>query len=218
MDDLGFFHGFSEDALHFLSDLKANNTRDWFAAHKKTYEAEVKKPAKAFCSAMTQALHAHTGTLHTAKVFRINRDIRFTKDKTPYNAHLHILFRKEGSPTALFFGLQPDNLVLGAGLFKFEGDQLNAYRQAVAGPRGPALQEILDAFLAEGARLNAPPLKRVPSGFDKDHPRAELLKRKGLALWLDQGPRRAMEETMVEQTLASYAWFAPLNDWLEQSL
>jgi len=85
------FH-FAPQAVAFLTDLKANNNREWFAAHKADYEVYVKEASVAFCRLMVEALDDMTGAAHQAKIFRIYRDVRFAKDKTPYKTYQHILF------------------------------------------------------------------------------------------------------------------------------
>lgn len=189
---MGEFIAFPEDTLTFLAELKANNSKDWFAANKPRYEDVIKAPAQAFADAICFRMKAMTDHDWRSKIFRIYRDVRFSKDKKPYNAHLHIMFREEGKPAGLFFGLRPDELILGLGVFKFDDAQLPAYRAAVASPKGESLGELLEHHQGKGLRLNDPPLKRVPKGFDADHPRAELLKRKGLALWQDRDDPKIM--------------------------
>jgi len=212
------FPGFSKNAVQFLADLKANNTREWFAENKTIYEQEIKQPASFFCEFMCDQLRDLTGTQHSSKVFRIHRDVRFSKDKTPYKPHLHILFAPQtdmSAPPRWFFGLMPENATLGVGVFSFEKDQLDAYRKRVAGEDGAKLAELLDGLLAGGARMYEPALKRVPSGFPKDHPRAELLRRKGVAVWSDfdttdpiTGPRA------IETCHAGYERLKPVYDWM----
>jgi uncharacterized protein (TIGR02453 family) len=133
------FPGFPPDAMDFLAALKANNDRTWFAANRATYERAIRGPTEAFVAVITPRLEALTATPVTAKVFRLHRDVRFSKDKSPYNAHLHIGFaagdRQSGS--GFYFGLEPDRLHLGAGAFEFGGRVLDSYR-AAAGTRRPA--------------------------------------------------------------------------------
>lgn len=81
---------FTTETLEFLEQLKHNNNRDWFQQNKSVYDTSVKNPAKAFAIAMEGELERLCGEPHKAKIFRINRDIRFSKDKTPYNSHIHI--------------------------------------------------------------------------------------------------------------------------------
>jgi sugar phosphate isomerase/epimerase len=108
----------SRDTIDFLGRLRVNNDRQWFEAHRTDYDAHVKRPGEAFASALAGQLEAATGEPHDCRIFRIHRDVRFSKDKTPYNAHLHISFSpdggcKEGGP-AWMFGLDPDGLTLAA--------------------------------------------------------------------------------------------------------
>jgi len=209
------FAGFPSDTIAFLRDLKADNRRDWFQANKARYEAAYKVPAAAFCAAMVLRLQAETGDVHTAKTFRINRDLRFSKDKTPYNTHLHILFHREGARGGLFFGLQADGLVLGGGVMSFDRGQLPAYRDAVAGKPGERLSEIVSSMLGKGLRMDAPALKRVPKGYDPDHERGDLLKRKSLVLWHDMPDQKQVTESdFTDQCAMHFQVYGDLSQWL----
>ena len=166
--DTTAFSGFTGDAVTFLNNLKSNNNRDWFLENKKTYEAEIKKPAALFASVMSEHLQSLTGQPHKAKVFRINRDVRFSKDKTPYNAHLHISFTPESklaSPPAWMFGLSTEYFTLGCGVFEFDKSALDVFRKNVAGSAGDKLSGLIDKLGKNGIRFSEPALKRVPSGF-----------------------------------------------------
>lgn len=210
------FTAFPADGLAFLKDLKVNNNREWFQENKTRYQKGIKAPATAFCEAVTFRMKAVTDDNWTAKVFRINRDIRFSKDKTPYNSHLHIFFGREGKPSGLFFGLQTERLVLASGVYTLDKGQLDAYRAVVAGPHGAALDEMVSDYTGEGLRLNDPPLKRVPRGFDKDHPRGELLKRKGLAIWIDlDDPFIMTKPEGLDVCFEAFDRLAPLRNWLD---
>ena len=211
------FH-FTPEAVTFLTDLKANNDREWFAEHKADYETYVKDASVAFCRLMVEGLDGLTGTPHQSKIFRIYRDVRFAKDKTPYKPYQHILFAAgdhRQSRAAWFFALEPDKVMLGAGKFSFDGEGLVRYREAVAGKRGAKLAQILEQLQGQGTRLNEPQLKRVPSGYDKDHPRADLLRRKGLALWVDLDVSVASEGDLVATCLVKFTRLMPLVAWLE---
>ena len=213
------FAGFPPDTVPFLKDLKANNKRDWFQASKPRYEAAYKAPAAAFCAAMTFRLQAETGDVHTAKVFRINRDIRFSKDKTPYNTYLHILFRREGARGGLFFGLQTDGLVLGVGVMGFDKGQLAAYRDAVADRQGEQLAEIIAKLIATGARMDEPALKRVPKGFDPEHPRGDFLKHKSLTIWHDMPESTQVTTPGFADICANhFQTYADLGRWIDRNI
>ncbi|WP_370322024.1 DUF2461 domain-containing protein [Oricola sp.] len=215
------FSGFSDETLAFLNGLKANNSRDWFDANRKSYEAAVKAPSKAFSDIMAGELERLTGAAHKPKIFRINRDIRFSKDKTPYNAHIHISWMPvgggEGAP-AFMFGLSTEYCTLGCGTFEFPKPMLERYRETIAGARGEELGKMIDGLVADGYRLNEPALKRVPAGFPADHPRAALSLHKGLALWRDfESPQSATEPDLMRKCLGHFETLLPFWRFLSMA-
>ncbi|MBF9042615.1 TIGR02453 family protein [Rhodobacterales bacterium HKCCE4037] len=199
--------GFAEMIQHangFFTKLRANNNRDFFKAHKDTYTSEIRKPAELLADLVAEDLSRHTGKLHAPKVFRIHRDVRFSKDKTPYNTHLHMMWSQPGdapSP-AWFFGSAPDYLLLGMGVMNLQKESLTAYRSMID-RRGDDLTEVMET---SGARLSdwgPDPLKRVPKPYDQDHPHVEFLKRKAFALtrdlpdgWQDKGLLKALNSVI----------------------
>jgi len=208
----------SAELVQFLAELRQNNEKAWFDANRKRYETVMKKPANAFADALCGELDAATGLSHGIKVFRIHRDIRFSKDKTPYNSHLHIAFfpeTDEACRSAWMFGLEPEALALGLGSMEFPKELLERWRERVSGPDGEALAGLLAAHEARGARLSDPALKRVPAPYPQDHPRADLLRRKGLSVWIDHtdltlaygadGPKRMAAELLA---------LRDVSDWL----
>ena len=110
------FSAFSSDVPAFLAELNENNSKDWFAANKARYDDGIKAPAQEFGAAMCAVLEQATDMPHKAKLYRVYRDVRFSKDKTPYNAHLHMSFIPEtgqNTPPMWFFGLGVDPAVAG---------------------------------------------------------------------------------------------------------
>ncbi len=191
------------DAQTFFGKLRKNNRKDWFDPRKEEYRETILKPAELFSTLMEEELSKLAGAGQSGKIFRIYRDVRFSKDKTPYNAHLHILWSETGGAPhmpAFFFGADPDGVHVGLGAVGFKGDALTRYRKLIDA-RG---DELIAAMEAAGAALSdfgAAPLKRVPSGFDPDHPHAELLKRKGFVAmtevtdWRDGGVIETVRDT-----------------------
>ncbi len=211
MSDVAFA-GFSPAALNFLRDLKAHNTREWFGAQRTVYEAEIKRPALEFADTLAERVARLTGTPHSPKLFRVHRDVRFSKDKTPYNAHVRISLAPEGPEPApmWFFGLGVAQLSVGVGLFEFGKALLPGYRAEVMA-RGPEIDDLLEGLMAEGARVDPPELKRVPHGFPADHPQAELLRHKGLSVWRDYGnPQVASDPDLVEIVMRDYLKLLPV--------
>lgn len=215
------FKGFPKESLDFLKTLKKHNNRDWFAQNKEFYKTHVESPAQDFLALMNEKLAPLAGKKVQGKIFRIHRDVRFSKDKTPYNTHVHILWSTQASKEeqddfpGFFFALNLDKVVFGLGSFRFSKTGLERYRKAVVHPtKGPALEKILQQRLKQGWRLNQPPLKRVPAGFDADHPRSELLKRKGFALWLDLPVDVALNTKLPQNFLKELTKLMPLYKWL----
>ena len=176
------FANMVDEAVGFLAELRDNNNRDWFQDNKARYAAAIKHPGSAFGDVIATALLDLTGAEHTTKLFRANRDVRFSKDKTPYNTHMHILWSSGPGVPGWFFGISPDYVTAGCGLMAFDKTQLMAYRARVD-KNGDAIAKLCADLVAKGYRLDPPELKRVPPPYDKDHPHGALLRRKGLALW-----------------------------------
>jgi len=215
------FPGFPPEAQGFLADLRAHNDRDWFTAHRTTYEQAVKGPGEAFLACLEPELAALTGGPVSGKIFRIHRDVRFSKDKSPYNTWLRIAFPARGGASGVtacgyFFALEPEKAILGAGGFDFSGPVLDAFRAAVAdATKGPALEAILAGLAKAGLRIEGETLKRTPAPYPADHPRAELLRRKGLTVWRDiADPGVIASGALLAETLATFATLAPLVRWL----
>lgn len=211
------FGGFPKDTIRFLAELKTNNNREWFAENRQRYETSLKQPAERFAAALCDELAELTAVAQKSRIFRIHRDIRFSKDKTPYNPHLHIGFMPhEGSPaTGWYFGLYPQRATIGAGMFTFGKKQLPRFRERLDGEDGDELRRICDALVNNGHRLSEPELKRVPPPFSQEHPDAAHLRRKSLAAWRDfDDPAWLAGPMAVAKCMESFKMLKPLNDWL----
>lgn len=210
---------FPSETVPFLNDLKANNNREWFNAHKATYTSAIKQPAETFADVLLPHLEQVAGEPLQAKIYRMYRDVRFSKDKTPYNSHLHISFMPPGhgeTPIGWFFALETDRIILGAGAFQFGKQDLITWRNRVAGPDGERLATLIDDLRQNGARLSDPSLKRVPSGFDEDHPREALLRCKGFSIWHDiMDTGLAERPDLVPEIVERFKAFRPVMDFLK---
>ncbi|WP_439143120.1 TIGR02453 family protein [Planktotalea sp.] len=211
------FETLISDARAFYGELAQNNNRDWFNENKTRYETQLKKPAKLLLETIAPKLGAMLDQTVTTKLFRANRDVRFSKDKTPYSLHLHMMWSPQGNGTqpVYFFGIAGEYVRTGAGLMSFDKAQQSAWRAWVSEREGDALQTRLDAAVNAGATYGKPELKRVPSPFGSDHPRAELLRRKSLVLWQDHANAQSDLVGAIEQ---SFAQFEPVMDDLRTFL
>lgn len=172
------------DAQTFVRALAKDNTRDWFHAHKSDYDTKLRDPAKALLDHMAPRLTTLTSYPITTKLFRIHRDVRFSKDKTPYNTHLHMMWSITSGTRqdpVMFFGINQTDVTVGTGMIEFSKDVLMDWRRMVDLDGGYIAGKINDAA-AHGYSTWDPKLKRVPSTFDKDHPYGDLLRHKGLVV------------------------------------
>ncbi|MCK0069228.1 DUF2461 domain-containing protein [Kordiimonas laminariae] len=208
---------FDPETIVFLNDLKANNTKDWFTENKARFTADYKEPADFFKNIMQHQLEDAFGESYNAKIFRIYRDLRFSKDKTPYNTHLHISFVPSGLKSlAWYFGLQAENLVLGTGVFGFEKDRLNNFRETIVSKKGDQLADILADLQENGFRIGKPDLKKIPRGFDANHPNAYLLRYKGLTVWRDFADTTpATSGDLIALCTKTYREMKPFFDWMQ---
>jgi uncharacterized protein (TIGR02453 family) len=221
------FRGFADARGDFFLALALHNDRDWFQAHRAEYEQGWAGPMAALLGEVRQALAGAYGKrrLGPPKVFRLNRDVRFSKDKTPYKTHVAGWIPVEAggaaspgaTPAALYLQVGVDERFTGSGCWTLDPEALRRFRTALLDPRrGGALARRLAPLTAGGFSLScAETLVRVPAGVDPAHPRADLLRMKGLVVAPDDVPRRlltrpALAGWLVEQARAA----APVVSWL----
>lgn len=217
------FAGFPKRAEQFFHQLAAEMSREWFAANKHVYEQRWVQPMTALLDAVRARIAPAYRTVGLAppKLFRIHRDVRFSKDKAPYKTHIAGLIStgKGGSPTqqaaALYvsFGLEE---LTAAGLYAFDAAQVARWRKALLDPKaGKALDAILAGLPRRQPLGGIEVLTRVPRGFDPDHPRAALARHKGLVVSFPPLRRGALYSATLVDTLAERATVAaPLVTWL----
>lgn len=207
------FTGFGRGAVAFFTDLAANNSREWWLTHRAHYDAEVRGPLEA----LLEDLAAEFGE---AKVFRPNRDTRFSKDKSPYKTSAAAV-ASEGDGGALYLSISAEGLHVGGGAYGLERDQLARYRAAVDDVRsGTALEAIVaDLRSAKATVEGRTALKTAPRGVSPDHPRIELLRQDGVfGMWAH--PPRAWLHSggAAERVAAHWRTMRPLNDWLARQV
>lgn len=226
----GGFGGFSKDLIPFLKSLDANNEKAWFDAHRAEYDALFLEPAKAFVSAIGAKLPkvvpgARAEARVNGSIMRINRDVRFSKDKRPYRPAMMFRFAIGEGPIkespAMMVRIAKDELGFAAGAFGFLPAQLERYREAVLDPkRARALNQAVEKVRKAGPwELGEPALKRVPRGFPADHASAELLRHKGCyvhgALAL---PKELFTAKAVPFVLDRFKELRPVLAWLDANL
>ena len=176
------FDALITDAQSFVRALARDNTRDWFLEHKADYDTKLRTPALALLNEITPKLAKLSDCRVAPKLFRPHRDVRFSKDKTPYKTHLHMMWTIETvtrQNPVMFFGIDPDSVRVGTGMREFSKDVLADWRKMVD-LDGAYIANRLKLVTDKGYAPWEPKLKRVPSPFDKAHPHGDLLRHKGM--------------------------------------
>jgi uncharacterized protein (TIGR02453 family) len=225
------FEGFADAQARFFKALKKAQkgepaaAREWFNAHKAEFEEGWNAPMKSLLAEVRDAVdkaYPHCD-LGEPKVFRIFRDVRFAKDKSPYKTHIggYIPTKPgasaENAPFALYFHVGDDEVFGAAGHYMMDGPALAKYRTAVAdAKRGGELGRAIAKLEKKGFTTGAhDALQRVPKGFDPEHPRAELLKQKGLYARFPRFDAKLLTSRALIPALAkSVKEVAPLVEWL----
>lgn len=220
------FDGFPADGLDFLRNLPGRD-KTWFDANRKTYTATVADPAKAFVKAMGAALADRISPAIEAQpktngsIAPINNDLRFSPDATPYKDHLMFRFWEgsdKKSAAMLMVRVHPDDGVgfsTGAGLA-----DLDRWRELIDGEPGADLAAAVDHVVkATGADVVGEGLKRVPKPYPADHPRADLLRHKGLQVrWIPDDHPDLTEPSIVDWCADQLTIGADVHRWLVDNL
>ena len=206
------FVGFPPEAIAFYEGLEADNSKTYWQAHKDVYEDAVREPMEE----LIDELHPEFGA---GKVFRPYRDVRFSKDKSPYKTACAALLRPDGREHGGYYvELSSKGLRLGGGVWHLEAPLLARARKAIDDDKsGRALQEVAEKLDEEGMPLYEPELKRAPRGYAVDHPRIDLLRRTRFAALttLEPGPWLHGREAL-DRVVDGWRRTRPLHDWLEK--
>ncbi|MFC2043334.1 DUF2461 domain-containing protein [Chloroflexota bacterium] len=226
MYETASFNGFPEECVRFLLELRHNNNREWFNEHKSEYETFVKKPTQEFAGEMAIILDELSPVEGSApqfnfSIFRIYRDIRFSKNKTPYKTHIGVWFWEGKGPkmenSGYYFHLEPPNLMLGTGIHTFSKTLLKAYRDSVVDPEyGPELEKAIEEITQqEQYSLGGQHYKRVPRGYDPEDERAGLLLYNGLYAGVEtEIPTELFSDKIFDYCLEKYRYMIPIHYWL----
>jgi uncharacterized protein (TIGR02453 family) len=202
----GRFNGFPREATSFFQDLAAHNDRDWFQAHKDVYERACREPMLGLMAELEPRLGP-------GKVMRINRDLRFSRDKSPYKTYI------AAGAGGYYVSLSPAGLFVGTGVYRPDPATLKRLRSAIdSDSAGGKLQALVTSLRRKGYRVDTHErLASPPRGYSADHPRIELLRMKDIfagktfepAPWLATG--KALER--IERVIADTT---PFKDWIQR--
>ena len=221
------FTGFPPETFAFLTGLTQNNNKQWFDDHRSDYDQHWVKPAKDFVAGIGPKLRALAPNVKfepkvNGSIFRINRDVRFSKDKRPYKTTLDLWFwqgEKRGWENPGFFlRLLPAEFIAGAGMHGFSPPQLKKYRAAVAAETSGKALQTLETSLGD-LKLCEPGRTSIPRGFDVNHPRAHYLLLEALNATIQAPlPKSIHSAGFLEECIEIFRQAAPLSRWLTEVL
>jgi uncharacterized protein (TIGR02453 family) len=205
------FRGWPEECQRFFIGLELDNSKRYFEANRRVYEDVVKGPMVA----LVASLEDEYGP---GKVFRPNRDVRFSKDKSPYKTNIAATAGMGGNGG--YISLDAHGLTVAAGRYELTPEQLAKFRKRVAADStGAPLAAIVAKLEKSGYGMGGELLKRVPAGLPQDHPRARLLRHKLLYIYKNFGLQPWLGSPSARKhILKVWSDAAPLNDWLKRNL
>lgn len=224
------FTGMPQEALIFLADLRANNNRAWFQENRRRAEEFLLSPARDLVVRVGELLRKKRPDIIAdprtdRSIYRLNRDTRFSHDKTPYKTHLALWWWEGGAGRlecpGFYFHLTPESLALSVGCYRFSEAGLAGWRRAlVDAKQAAAFRRLVRDFEKTGAVFSQPELKRMPAGLDPGQPMARWLRHKGFYSWTEKFPQ---PEEIFKADAAEYIFqrFTPalkLHDWLVRVL
>ncbi len=219
------FTGFPKKSISFLNSIRTNNTKEWFEAHRAEYEQLIKEPSAAFVVEMGEHLQALVPTIKArpkvnGSLFRIYRDIRFSKDKTPIKSRIGVIFwqgvTKRMQSSSFYMHFSPDEIFFAGGIRGFSKETLSAYRDYIKDEEHAAtLMEILEKLKSMGYQLPEPKYKRVPREFDKDMEYLELTKFASMYAYKEIEVNEILfSESLVDYAYEIYEDLLPLQQWV----
>lgn len=225
------FTGFPDGGVEFMLELQAEQSRTWFKAHQADFDRLWRKPLELFVYDLRARLSKLYPGLEdvTPHFFRIQRDTRFARDKSPYKTYVaadmpirpvgQAVQEIHGVPGMYFsFGLEAD--YIGVGSWHMSSEILQQFREAVASDKqGPKLQTVVNDLQSRGYRVDAmESLKRVPAPYPQDHPRGALLKHKGLAVGIQVPEGLTEKPELLDWAEEQMRLARPLVQWLDRNL
>ena len=209
-------------SLTFLKDLKKNNTREWMADHKSRYQ-DSEKVLKGLYATIKTGLN-ETDEIEKLKIFRINRDIRFSKDKTPYNVHRSASFSRAGAHRrgGYYLRIEPgDKSVIAGGFFNPETADLKRIRTEFHLDASEIRDILNDSAFAKAfpngfETTNA--VKTAPRDFDKNDPNIDLIKLKSFVVRREFTDREVMQSDFSETVVSHYKLLRPYFDYMSDVL
>ena len=208
------FEGFPRETFRWFAGIEADNSKRFFTAERNIYDRAVRGALEALLEELADDLGGHV------RMFRQNRDIRFSADKSPYKTTTYgLIHERPGSRAPLYAQLSARGLFAGTGYYMLSPDQLTRFRDAIVDDRsGPELERVIAAVQGAGVETFGEALKTAPRGYPRDHERIALLRHKALfaGTRLGAGAKGIGREAALDHTRSTWAACAPLNAWLDE--
>lgn len=206
------FTGIPDDAFVFYSELERDNSRAFWEANKTRYQTSVRQPATALANALRATFPA-VGDFH---LYRPHNDLRFHKNRPPYKTHQGAYSESDGG-AGFYFQISEAGLMIAYGYYMMARDQLGRFRAAIDDEAsGAELRRLVDDLPSDVEVGAVGTLKTAPRGYPRDHPRVELLRRKGLMVMRHDGvPAWVHTPEAVDRIREFWRSGAPINSWLD---
>ena len=208
-----------KEALSFLKALEKNNNREWFTAHKESF-VNHQTNVKAFCTAILSNLNTHD-QIEKLKMFRIYRDVRFSKDKTPYKSHFACSFSRIGASRrgGYYLRIKPGATFLATGFWGPEKEDLFRVRKELALDATEFRAVFNDkAFKSVWGELQGETLKTAPKGFDKEHPDIDLIRHKQFIFVKNFKDKEVLSKDFLKEIDTSFKAIRPFFDLMSSVL
>jgi uncharacterized protein (TIGR02453 family) len=210
----------TNDVVQFLDRLKKNNNREWFAKHKKEFKS-IETEIKGFYTNLMDELNTHD-EIEKLKVFRIYRDVRFSKDKTPYQPHFAGSFSRSGARLrgGYYLRIRPDNeSFMACGFWQPEKEDLHRIRKELELDASEFENTINErSFKKAWGELQGEELKKAPKGFDKEHPKIVLLRKKGYIFTHEFSDKQVVSAKFFDDVSSRFRAIRPFFDLMSDML
>ncbi|CAM1362918.1 DUF2461 domain-containing protein [Tenacibaculum xiamenense] len=211
---------FKKESLDFLKDLKENNDRDWFAEHKSIF-TEAQNNAKELYATIREKLEEHD-EIEKFKLFRIYRDVRFSKDKTPYKPHFAGSFSRKGAHLrgGYYLRIRPGESFLAGGFWEPNKEDLFRIRKEFELDDSEIRDILNDKKFKKyfDGKLEGDELKTAPKGFDKEHPSIDLIRKKAFVAIRNFSDEEVLSDNFIEEVNNSYIALRPYFDFMSDVL
>ncbi len=229
MKELPALENFPKKTVDFLKKLSKNNSKEWFEAHRDEYNSQFLEPALQFVVEMGEKLSAIVPNINAIpkidkSIFRLHRDVRFSKDKSPYKTNLGLYFwegKKKMDSPGFYFHVDPHGYFIASGIYMPQKEQLKIYRDAVSDNiLGKELSDAVKKVTKKGDYLlGGKKYKKVPKGYDPEYKYADFLLHEGFYMYTEGNDiSKLPKKDLIGYVFQSFKDLLPVHKWLVKTL